>query len=268
MGTAMAIGAQVAHVGAAVAALLGAILIQIGTNYANDYFDFVKGTDTHERIGPQRATAAGLVAPATMRTAFLLVFGLAVLVGAYLVWRAGWPIVWIGLASVACGILYTGGPKPLAYVGLGDVFVLVFFGPVATAGTWYVQALSFHPAAAFAGLGPGLLATGLLTVNNLRDIEGDRKAGKRTLAARFGARFAKIEYTLCLLGAAGVPVLLWALWDAPAGAMAAGVVCLLGIPPLRQVWASSAGTPLLPALAASGRLLVLYALAFCIGWLV
>ena len=267
MGTAIAAGSGTLHGPSALAALLGAILIQIGTNYANDYFDFVKGTDTDERIGPQRATAAGLVAPQTMRRAFLLVFGLAVAIGAYLVWRAGWPIVWIGLASVACGILYTGGPKPLAYVGLGDLFVIVFFGPVATAGTHYVQALTFSPAAAVAGLGPGLLATALLTVNNLRDIEGDRTAGKRTLAVRFGSRFAQVEFAACLLGAALVPAVLHGVYDAPVGIYAASAVCVLGIPPLRQVWTWRPGTPLLPALGASGRLLAVYALAFCIGWL-
>ena len=268
MGTAIAAGDGVLHVGAAVAALLGAILIQIGTNFANDYFDFVKGTDTEERIGPQRATAAGLVAPATMRNAFLLVFGLAVLLGIYLVWRAGWPIVWIGLASVACGILYTGGPKPLAYVGLGDVFVIVFFGPVATGGTYFVQALQWSEASLIAGFGPGLIATGLLTVNNLRDIEGDAKAGKRTLAVRFGSTFAKTEYVVCLLGAAAVPIVLHLAFDAPIGVLAASAACLVGIPPLKQVLAWTPGTPLLTALAATGRLLVVYALAFCIGWLV
>ena len=267
MGIVIAVGAGRFHLLAAAAALLGALLIQIGTNFANDYFDFVKGTDTEARIGPQRATAAGLVAPATMKRAFLLTFGLAVLVGTYLVWRAGWPLVVIGLASVACGVLYTGGPKPLGYIGIADLFVIVFFGPVATAGTYYVQTLEWSRSAVVAGLAPGLLATALLTVNNLRDIEGDRKAGKRSLAVRFGARFAKAEYVFCLLGAAAVPFVLHGYFDAPAGVLAASASCLLGLPPLRAVLSWTPGRELHGALAATGRLLVLYAVAFSIGWL-
>lgn len=263
----MAWHADAFHLPAAAAALLGALLIQIGTNFANDYFDGVKGTDTAERIGPQRATASGLVAPETMRAAFLLTFALAVAIGAYLVWRAGWPLVLIGLISVACGILYTGGPKPLAYVGLGDIFVLVFFGPVATAGSYYVQALTWSTPAAIAGLGPGLIATALLTVNNLRDVGEDRKAGKRTLAVRFGSRFAQLEYGLCLLGAAAVPVVLYLASAAPAGVFLATAACLLGLPSLVRVLQWRPGTSLLGALAATGRLLVVYALAFSIGWL-
>ena len=267
MGIVIAVGDDSFHLPAAAAALIGALLIQIGTNFANDYFDFVKGTDTKERIGPRRATAAGLVQPATMRAAFILTFGLAMLVGAYLVWRAGWPLVWIGLASVVCGVLYTGGPKPLGYIGAADFFVILFFGPIATAGTHYVQTLEWSRTAMVAGLAPGLLATALLTVNNLRDIEGDQKAGKRSLAVRFGARFAKGEYVACLLGAALVPLVLWQFLDAPIGVLWATASCLLGVPPLRVVLGWIPGKDIHAALAGTGRLLVLYALAFSIGWL-
>jgi len=268
IGVAIAIRDDAFDALAASAALLGALLIQIGTNFANDYFDFVKGTDTEARIGPVRATAAGLVTPRTMRNAFLLVFALAALVGAYLVWRAGWPLVGIGVVSIACGVLYTGGPKPLAYLGLGDVFVILFFGPVATAGTHYVQALEWSLPAAVAGLGPGLLATALLTVNNLRDVDGDREAGKRTLAVRFGTGFAKAEYATCLVGAAVVPAVLFFTLCAPGGVFAASAACLLGLPSLRRVLRWRPGEPLFGALAGTGRLLVVYALAFSIGWVI
>lgn len=269
MGIAMAMGDDVFHLGAAAAALVGAILIQIGTNYANDYFDFVKGADDDAtRLGPTRATAAGQVAPQAMRAAFVLVFACAIAVGVYLVLRAGWPVVAIGLAGIALGILYTGGPAPLAYVGLGDLAVVVFFGPVAVAGTYFVQARDWSLPSMVAGLGPGLLATGLLAVNNLRDVDGDRAAGKRTLAVRFGAGFAKREIAACLLGAALVPVVLVTMWDAPYGVLAASATCVLGVPLLRAVRAAQPGDRLLAVLAGMGRLLVLYALAFVIGWLV
>ncbi len=248
------------------AALVGALLIQVATNFANDYFDGVKGTDTEDRLGPQRLVQAGLVSPAAMKRAFILAFGCAALVGAYLVWHAGWPIVVIGLASILFGVLYTGGPRPLGYLGLGDLLVLVFFGPVATAGTHFVQALTWSPTAIVAGLAPGLLGVALLAVNNLRDVDGDRLAGKRTLAVRFGTTFAKVEYVGCVVGAAAVPVLLWALLDAPPGVLLASGSCVLAIPPIRAVLGWQPGRRLGSALAGSGRLLVAYGIAFCLGW--
>jgi len=250
----------------AAAALVGALLIQVATNFANDYFDGVKGTDTEERLGPQRVVQAGLVPAAVMKRAFILTFALAAVVGAYLVWRAGWPIVVIGLLSILFGVLYTGGPRPLGYMGLGDVLVLIFFGPVATAGTHFVQALAWSPQALVAGLAPGLLGVALLTVNNLRDVEGDRVAGKHTLAVRFGVRFAKIEFLGSILAAAAVPVVLWAQFDAPAGVLFASAACLLGVGPMREVAQWQPGRRLSTALAGSGRLLVGFGIAFCIGW--
>jgi 1,4-dihydroxy-2-naphthoate octaprenyltransferase len=202
-----------------------------------------------------------------MKRAFILTFGLAVLVGVYLVWRGGWPIVVIGLASVLFGVLYTGGPMPLGYLGLGDVLVLAFFGPIATGGTYYVQAQAWSEAALLAGLAPGLLGVGLLTVNNLRDIEGDREAGKRTLAVRFGPGFAQVEVAFCLLGAAVVPVVLWAFVAAPAATLAASAACLLGAHALIDVMRWKPGARLDTALADMGRTLALFALVFCVGWL-
>jgi 1,4-dihydroxy-2-naphthoate octaprenyltransferase len=267
MGTAVAWGEGAFHAAAAAAALLGAVLIQVGTNYANDYFDHVKGVDTEARLGPRRATASGQVSPRAMRRACLLAFGLAALVGLYLVWRAGWPLVAVGLASILLGVLYTGGPRPLGYVGLADLPVLLFFGPVATAGTHYVQALEFSGPAAWAGLGPGLLSVALLTVNNLRDVESDRATGKRTLAVRFGPRFAQVQYALCLLGAVAVPFVLWIALDAPANVLLASAGCLLGLSGLRSVLRWRPGDRLGAALAGTGRLLAVYALLFAIGWL-
>jgi len=247
-------------------ALLGALLVQVGTNLANDYFDFVKGADTRERLGPTRATQAGLVSARAMRRAFVGTFAVAAVVGAIVVVRGGWPFVLVAMASIACGILYTGGPRPLGYLGLGDLLVLVFFGPVAVAGTHYLQTLSFSPVAAVAGLAPGLLSTALLAVNNLRDIDTDRRAGKATVAVRFGRRFAKREYAATVIGAAIVPVLLWGTGDAPGGALAASAVSLSAIPALRAILGARPGDRLLGPLAATGRLLVLYGVAFSVGW--
>jgi len=267
MGVALAARDGVLHPLAAAAALIGALLIQIGTNFANDYHDGVKGTDTEARLGPQRAVQAGLVAPAAMRRAYVTTFGLAVAVGAYLMARAGWPILVIGVCSVACGVLYTAGPRPLGYVGLGDVLVLAFFGPVATGGTYFVQARCWSDVALLAGFGPGLLAVALLTVNNLRDVEGDRVAGKRTLAVRFGPRFATLEFLGCVIGAAALPVVLWTAYGGPVGVLAASAACVLAAPAVGAVLCWRPGGRLDGALGAMGRTLACYALAFCLGWL-
>jgi 1,4-dihydroxy-2-naphthoate octaprenyltransferase len=206
VGTALAFVDGVAQWLPAVAALVGALLIQIGTNLFNDYADFVKGADTEERLGPARVTQKGWLTARQVATAAALTFGASVLVGSYLVLIGGWPIVWIGIASIACGVLYTGGPYPLGYIGLGDVFVLAFFGVVAVCGTYYVQALTVSTAAVLASLAVGALATAILVVNNLRDRFTDVKAGKRTLAVRFGGSFARVEYIVLVAAAYLVPV--------------------------------------------------------------
>lgn len=265
MGTGLALVDGAFHAWAAVGALVGAILIQIATNFANDYLDFQKGADTDQRLGPTRATLAGLVTPTQMRNACVLVNVLAAAVGALLIWRAGWPIAVIGGLSLLFGYLYTGGPRPLGYLGLGDILVVVFFGPVATAGTYYVQTLAFSPAAAVTGLGPGLLATALLAVNNLRDAETDRVAGKRTLAVRFGRGFAKAEFVACIVGAALAPVVAWLAFGAPITTLMATAACALAIPALRRVRAAVPGDRLLEPLAASGRALAAYGALFTLG---
>lgn len=186
-------------------ALLCAFLIQIGTNFANDYFDFIKGADTDDRLGFERATAMGYISAESMRNATLVTMGLAFLLGLYLVWHAGWVIFWIGIASLICGVLYTGGPFPLGYNGLGDLFVFIFFGIIAVMGTYYVNALEWSNASFWASLPVGALATNILVVNNLRDIEQDSKAGKNTLGVLFGEEILRWEYLLMLLLALAIP---------------------------------------------------------------
>ena len=263
MGSALAERDDVFMVTAALAALAGAVFIQIGTNFANDYFDFRKGTDDDERIGPKRATAAGWVAPRTMKRATVIAFGLAMLAGVYLVGLRGWPMAVLGIVSIILGVLYTAGPKPLAYVGLGDLFVLVFFGPIATAGTYFAQAGEFTTASWIAGLAPGLISTALLTVNNLRDIEGDRRSGKRTLAVRLGATFAKSEYVLCIVLASLVPIALHMYFDFPKVMLLAALICVMAVPLMIKVVQSKSGQPLSSPLAGTGALLILFAITFC-----
>lgn len=212
---------------AALAALVGAIGIQIGTNLANDYWDAKKGADTGERLGPVRVTAAGLLQPRAVFAGMVVFFGVAVLAGVFLVMRAGWPVVAIGVASIAFGILYTAGPFPIAYVGLGDVFTFVFFGLVATAGTFFVQALEVSPAALLLGCVPGCYSVVLIALNNLRDMETDSKVGKKTLAVRFGRKFAVVEIIVFLFLPALVP--LWVLPFHEGGWLCAAAAFLVGL---------------------------------------
>ncbi|MDX9857680.1 MAG: 1,4-dihydroxy-2-naphthoate polyprenyltransferase [candidate division Zixibacteria bacterium] len=266
IGTVMAYVDGGFHLWAAVAALCGALLIQIGTNYANDYADFVKGTDTAERVGPVRITQAGLVSPTAVRNAAILIFGLAFLIGVYLVYRGGWPVVVIGLSSILFGALYTSGPSPLAYNGSADLFVLIFFGPVAVGGTYYVQTLAITESVLVAGLAPGLFSVAILTVNNLRDIDNDRVAGKRTLAVRFGRSFAFGEYVLAVSAACLVPVYLFAFGDGPVTVLAAVAVLPVALPSVSDM-RHQKGSALNNTLAATGRLLLLYSALFCLGWM-
>ncbi|MDJ0874569.1 MAG: 1,4-dihydroxy-2-naphthoate polyprenyltransferase [Desulfobacterales bacterium] len=189
------------------AALTGALLLQVAVNLANDYFDFKSGVDTAARLGPVRVTQSGLIAPAAVRTAMLATLGTAGLIGCYLVTVGGWPIALIGVAAVAGVLGYSGGPFPLASRGLGDLCVFIFFGPVAVMGTYYVQALAVSRAALILSLPPGFLITAILVVNNLRDIETDRAAGKRTLAVITGPGFTRLEYALLVTLAYIVPLI-------------------------------------------------------------
>ena len=264
----MAFEAEKGHLFSALAALLGALLIQIGTNLSNDYFDFVKGADTEERLGPARATQAGWIRPEIILRSSLLVFAAAVIIGIFLVLRGGWPIVLIGIASVICGILYTGGPYPLAYLGLGEIFVVIFFGPVATLGTYYVQALEFSKEVFIAGLAPGLLSTALIAVNNLRDIPTDIKARKKTLAVRFGYRFARIEYTLCILGGLFIPLFLVVMLRDHWFSLIASFAVIPAFFPIRDVVSGISGEMLNDTLAKTGKVLLIFSILFSAGWLI
>ena len=264
----MAFEAEKGHLFSALAALLGALLIQIGTNLSNDYFDFVKGADTEERLGPARATQAGWIRPEIILRSSLLVFAAAVIIGIFLVLRGGWPIVLIGIASVICGILYTGGPYPLAYLGLGEIFVVIFFGPVATLGTYYVQALEFSKEVFIAGLAPGLLSTALIAVNNLRDIPTDIKARKRTLAVRFGYRFARIEYTLFILGGPFIPLFLVLMLEDHWFCLIASFAVIPAFFPIRDVVSGISGEMLNDTLAKTGKVLLIFSILFSAGWLI
>ena len=249
----------------ALAALLGAILIQIATNLANDYYDFVRGGDTAERVGPVRVTQAGIIPPATVKRGMILTLMAALLVGVYLVFVGGWPIVWIGVLSLALAVLYTGGPFPLAYHGLGDVFVFVFFGLVAVTGTFYVQGLAWPRDAFLAGAAMGGLTTAILVVNNLRDIETDAKVGKRTLAVRLGRAGTRAEYVLMLALALVAPLLgvAWMGW--PVAVFVVYLVLPFCIRPVRTVLRFEHAGELLPALGQTSRVVALYGLLLAMG---
>jgi 1,4-dihydroxy-2-naphthoate octaprenyltransferase len=252
----------------AIFTMISAVLIQIGTNFANDYFDFFKGADTKKRIGPVRATASGLVKPKTMKIAYFITFSFSIVFGFYLIERGGWPILIIGTFSVLFGILYTGGPFPLGYKGLGEIFVLIFFGPVAVGGTYYLQTLEMNATVILAGLSPGLISTALLTINNLRDIHTDREAGKRTLAVRFGPFFARTEYILSISLACVMPLVLLVVDPAHPYSLAAILVIVLAGPPVKAVLFDEISPELNNALASTGKILLFYSLVFSLGWIV
>ncbi|MCR9132295.1 MAG: 1,4-dihydroxy-2-naphthoate polyprenyltransferase [bacterium] len=246
-------------------ALWCAFLIQIGTNFANDYFDFIKGADTDERIGFERATAAGLIAPKTMLQATILVMAIAFFSGLYLVWIGGWTILIIGVLSLIFGILYTGGPFPLGYNGLGDIFVFIFFGIVAVMTTYYVNALEWSEATFWASLAVGALCTNILVINNLRDVEQDAKVGKRTLGVLFGDTALKFEYTLMLALAFAIPPhfhvqLNYSIWI---------YLPFLSLPlalfHLRKVWTETHKPNLNKVLEQTAQLMAIYGILFSMG---
>lgn len=266
LGTAIALGDGGMHWPSAALAFLGAIAIQIGTNLANDYYDFKKGTDTAERTGPVRVTQAGLISPASVRLGFIFTFAIAAVIAFQLSLRGGWPILLIGATSIAAGILYTAGPKPLGYNGLGELFVFIFFGPVAVAGTYFVQTREINPAVILAGVAPGLISAAILVVNNLRDIETDRKANKRTLAVRFGPAFTQAQYFIFLCAAAFMPMIIYAVIQDRIQIFISSITLFFAIPAIRAVFSKTDGPSLNQALAHTGILLIIYCVLFSIGW--
>jgi 1,4-dihydroxy-2-naphthoate octaprenyltransferase len=249
------------------AALLAALLIQIGTNLANDYFDHEKGADTAARLGPTRVTQSGLIPPAVVRNAMIATFALAALCGVYLITVGGWPILLIGVLSIAAGILYTGGPFPLGYNGLGDVFTFVFFGVVAVMGTDYLHTGEWRAVAFLASLPVGMLVTAIIVVNNLRDAPTDREAGKRTLAVIYGERFARTEYALLVIGAYIVLPIVW-MWG---GASPLTLLAWLSAPlaiRLLDAAGKDRGRALNASLRNTARLHMVFGLLMTVGLLI
>jgi 1,4-dihydroxy-2-naphthoate octaprenyltransferase len=244
-----------------VAAMLGAVFIQIGTNLSNDYSDARRGADTEDRLGPVRVTAGGLVPPRQVLVATYVAFGLAVLAGAYLIATAGWELLLVGAASILAGVLYTGGPRPYGYEGLGEVFVFLFFGVVAVTGSYFAQ-VELVTWEAFALAVPvGLLASAILVVNNVRDLETDRRAGKRTLAVRLGRARTRTLYAVMVYGAFVCAPLPWLLGsdELSPWLLLALLALPLAVPVVRIVRNRSDGPSLNGALARTGMLEV----AFC-----
>jgi 1,4-dihydroxy-2-naphthoate polyprenyltransferase len=264
LGTAVAKYCGGVAIGPAVAALLGALLLQIVSNLANDLFDNLKGADTPDRLGPTRVVSSGLIAAADVKVGLGVALFLALCDGAYLVGVAGSVIAIIGLAAAASAILYTAGPFPLAYHGLGELFVFVFFGPVAVAGTVFVQLHGLPEMAWIAGISQGALAVNILVVNNLRDRVQDERAGKRTLAVRFGERFCLAQYATLLAVAYVVPVALWL----STGARWFVLAPLATLPVALMVFARvrrTRGTGLNQLLAQTAQIMLLFGVAFAAG---
>ena len=245
--------------------LAAALLIQVGTNFANDYSDFHRGADHAGRLGPVRVTQGGLLPPAAVRRGIVVAFGLATLLGAWLAWVGGWPIIAIGIASIIFGLAYTGGPWPFGYHGLGDVFVFVFFGVVAVTGTAYLQLGRWSIFALAASVPIGLLVTNILVVNNLRDLPTDREAGKRTLAVRMGDAATRAQYTVFTAAA----YLVAALLAVPAGRRLWLLLPWISLPIavrlVARVQRGVAGRDLNAVLEQSGRLLLVFGVLMSIG---
>jgi 1,4-dihydroxy-2-naphthoate octaprenyltransferase len=248
----------------ALAALCVALLLQIGSNVANDVYDFERGTDTSERQGPLRVTQAGLLTPAQVKRGMWIIFALAALCGLYLAFLRGWVVILIGLAAILSAIAYTGGPFPLGYYGLGDLFVFIFFGVAAVAGTYYVQAGPVGPAAWWMSVPVGLIITAILVVNNLRDIENDRKGNKRTLAVRLGVCGTRVEYLFCLIGAyLVIPLVAW-FGIIPWLSLLTWLSLPLAVKSARVVFLQQ-GRSLNAALAGTGQLALVFSLLFWVG---
>ncbi len=260
VGTSLAGAAGIFRVGPFVAALLGSILIQIGTNLANDYSDARRGADSDDRLGPVRVTAGGLVPPRQVLIATYVTFALAVLCGLYLVFAAGIELLFVGVASIAAGVLYTGGPKPYGYEGLGEVFVFLFFGIAAVTGSTFAQLESWPRDAFILAVPVGLLAAAILVVNNVRDLDGDKRAGKRTLAVRLGRERARTVYGLTLYIAYLVAPLPWLLGTLSPWLLLPWLTLPLAVRLARTVRTHTDGPTLNEALAQTGML----QLAFCV----
>ncbi|HUS17087.1 MAG TPA: 1,4-dihydroxy-2-naphthoate polyprenyltransferase [Chloroflexia bacterium] len=268
VGTALAAAEGTFRPAPFLAALVASLLIQVGTNLANDLFDFQKGADTAERLGPTRVTQSGLVTPATVRNAMVATFTAAALIGVYLIAVGGWPILVVGVLSIISAVAYTGGPWPLGYHGLGEVFVFLFFGVVAVAGSYYLQAGTVSAVALAASIPVGLLCTAIIIVNNVRDIDTDRRAGKRTLAVRIGRTATRALYTACVAVSYAVPVAFWLAGVRGLVALLPLISIPLAVPLVRTVWTATSGPPLNGVLKGTGRLHLVFGLLFAVSLLI
>jgi 1,4-dihydroxy-2-naphthoate polyprenyltransferase len=259
VGTALAGFAHVFHPLRFVAALLGALFIQVGTNLSNDYSDARRGADAEDRLGPVRVTAGGLVPPRQVLIATYASFGLAVLFGIYLIAVAGWELLLVGAASILAGVAYTGGPKPYGYEGLGELFVFLFFGIVAVVGSFFVQVEALHWEAFALAVPVGLLAAAILVVNNVRDIDSDRRAGKRTLAVKLGREQTRVMYAAVVYLAYILTPITWVFGPTTAWVLLPWLTLPLATGVVRIVRTRTDGPSLNGALAQSGML----QLAFC-----
>lgn len=250
--------------GPALAALAGALLLQIGANLANDYFDFKNGVDTPDRVGPLRVTQAGLLSPVQVKTGMLVVFALAALLGIYLALVSGWPVILIGALSIAAAIAYTGGPFPYGYYGFGELFVFLFFGLAAVCGTYYVQVRAFTWLSFFLALPMGWLTTAILVVNNLRDLETDRDSGRKTLAVRLGANGTRIEFLAVLAASYLTPLVLWLTGHLSPWCMLCWV-SLVRVPALVRDVYQLKGRPLNRTLGAVGQLELFFGVLLGLG---
>jgi 1,4-dihydroxy-2-naphthoate octaprenyltransferase len=267
VGTALAATEGTFKVLTFLAALIGALFIQVGTNLSNDYSDARRGADTEDRLGPVRVTAGGLVPPRQVLRATYVAFGVAVLAGVYLIATAGWELLLVGAASILAGVLYTGGPRPYGYEGLGEVFVFLFFGVVAVAGSYFAQVERIEWEALVLAVPVGLLASGILVVNNVRDLETDRRAGKRTLAVRLGRRRAQGLFVAMVAGAFVTAPLPWILGSLSAWLLICWLAIPLAVPLVRVVRSRTDGPSLNGALAATGRLQLVFCVLLAAGLL-
>ncbi len=243
------------------------VLIQIGTNLANDLFDFLKGADTESRIGPLRLTQAGLISVTQMKFATALELLCATLVGLRLAWIGGMPMLAVVICSVSLALLYTAGPFPIAYHGLGDVFCLIFFGPVPLGVTYYLHTRTISPSALITGASLGLLSTAILVVNNIRDCDTDRAAGKSTLVVRFGRGFGRLEFSALLISASVLSLLLLFFPNTQPGASVAALFLLFTWRTQKTIWSTEDGARLNGALSETAQFLILYAALFILGCL-
>jgi 1,4-dihydroxy-2-naphthoate octaprenyltransferase len=265
VGTALAVSEDAFTPLPAAAALIGSVLIQIGANLANDYFDYVKGADTHERMGPTRVAQSGLIPLSRLRLGIAVTFALSALVGAYLIAIGGWPILAIGLFSLLSALAYTGGPYPIGYHGFGDLFVFIFFGVAAVCGTFFLQALSINLLTILASIPVGALTVAILVVNNLRDIETDRQTGKRTLAVIVGPDVTRLEYGILLAGAYTVPALFWLLGESSGWVMLPWLSLPLALRLVSSIYRNTKGPALNKTLAATANLDLIFCVLFATG---